>query len=258
MCGREIAVVVDVFARHRQAEDVLVAEHLRLARLGQHQEFVAEVAADRPGLGAHRYRRQAHAVERAQIGDEHPVVRTPRARLVDIERVGVLHQEFAPAHDAETRPHLVPELPLDVVEVHRQRAIRRDVGAEDVGDHFLVGRPVEQIALVPVGDAQHLLAVGVVAPALPPQVGGLQCRHQDFDGAGAVLLLAHDLSHLGEDAGAERQPGINSGRLLAHQAGAQHQPVGDDFCLFRRLSEDGEKVPGKPHLLHRAARNSRQ
>ena len=87
-----------------------------LAGVGENDEFVAEVAADRAGVGAHRDRLQPHAREGAQIGDEHLVVGMPRPGGIEIEAVGVLHQELAAAHHAKARPHLVAELPLDVVE----------------------------------------------------------------------------------------------------------------------------------------------
>ena len=121
------------------------------------------------------------------------------------------------------------------------------VGAEDLGDHFLVGRPVQHVALVAVLDAQHLLAVGVVAAAFAPEVGQLQRRHQHFDGAGAVLLLADDLLDLLQHPQAERQPGIDAGRLLPDHAGAQHQPMRDDLRLLRIFLQDGQKKPRQSH-----------
>ena len=202
---------------------------------------MAEIAADRAGLGPHRDRLQPHPGEGAQIGDEHPVVGAPRGGLVDIERIGILHQEFAAAHDAETRPLLVAELPLDVIEVERKALVGFDVGAENLGDHFLVGRPVKQFTLVPVGDAQHLRTVGVVAAALAPEIGELQRRHQKFEGACAVLFLTDDLLDLLQHPEAQRQPGINTRRLLPHHARAQHQPMRDDLGLFRILFKDRKK-----------------
>ena len=204
-----------------------------------------------PVSGAHRDRLQAEPREGAQIGHEHLVVGVPRAGLVDVERIGVLHQEFAAAHQAEARPHLVPELPLDVVEVERQVLVGPHIGPEDLGDHLLVGRPVEHLALVAVLDAQHLLAVGLVAPAFLPEVGRLDGRHQQFDGAGAVLLLAHDLLDLLQHPQPERQEGIDAGRLLPHHAGAQHQPVGDDLGLLRGLSQNRQEVAGQAHRKSR-------
>ena len=208
---------------------------------------MAEIAADRAGLGAHRDRLQSHPREGAQIGDEHPVVGAPRRRLVDVEGIGILHQEFAAAHHAEARTLLVAEFPLDVIEIERQAPVGFDVGAENLGDHFLVGRPVQQFALVAVGDAQHFRTVGVVAAALAPEVGELQRRHQQFQRAGAVLLLADDLLDLLQHPKAQRQPGIDAGRLLPHHAGAQHQPVRDDLGLFRILFQDGQKKPRQSH-----------
>ena len=169
------------------------------------------------------------------------------AGLIEVERIGVLHEELAPPHHPEARTHLVAELPLDVIEVERQLLVGLHIGAEDLGDHLLVGRPVQHLALVAIGDAQHLLAIGFVAVALAPQFGRLDGRHEQFDGAGAVLLLAHDLLNLPQDAQAERQEGINAGRLLPQHAGAQHQPVRDDFRLPRGFAQDRQEIAGKAH-----------
>ena len=106
----------------------------------------------------------------------------------------------------------------------------------------LVG-PYKQLALVPVGDAQHFRTIGVVAAALAPEIGELQGRHQQFQRAGAVLLLAHDLLDLLQDPATKRQPGIDAGRFLPHHAGAQHQPMRDDLGLLRILFQDGQKEP---------------
>ena len=96
-------------------------------------------------------------------------------------------------------------------------------------------------------DAQHFRAIGVVAPALAPQLGRLERRHQHFLRAGAVLLLAHDLLDLLEHAKAERQPGVDAGRGLAHEPGAEHQLVADDLGVGRAFLEDGEEGSGPAH-----------
>ena len=162
---------------------VLVAEHLALAGRGQDDEFVGQIAADRSGLGHHRYRLQAHARESTQIGDEHLVVGMARAVLVEIEGIGILHQEFAPAHQPEARPHLVAEFPLDVIEIKRKIAIRPDIAPEDVRNHLLVGRTIEHFTFMTVLDPQHLLAVGVVTPALAPQISRLDRGHEQLNRA---------------------------------------------------------------------------
>ena len=72
-------------------------------------------------------------------------------------------------------------------------------------------------------------------------------RHQQFDRAGAVLLLAHDGADLVQHAEAQRQPGVDAGRLLTDHAGAQHQPVRDDLRLLRRFLQDGQEIAGEAH-----------
>jgi hypothetical protein len=224
-----------------------VAEHGAFAGLGQDDELVAEVAADRAGVGAHRHRLQAHAREQVQIGHEHAVVGLARALGVEVEAVGVLHQELAAAHHAEARAALVAELPLDVVEVLGQVLVALHRSPEDLGDHFLVGGPVQQLALVAVDDAQHLGTVGVVAARLAPQVGQLQGRHQQLDGPGPVHLLADDLLDLVEHLQAQRQPGVDARRLLADHARAQHQLVRDDLGVGGGFFQNGQEIARQAH-----------
>ncbi len=102
---------------------------------------------------------------------------------------------------------------------------------------------------MPVLDAQHFLAIGLVAAALAPQIGRLEGGHQQLDGAGAILLLADDGADFLQDAKAERQKGINPGRLLPDHAGAQHQPVRDDLGLFRDFTQNRQEVAGKAHEI---------
>ena len=207
-----------------------------------------------PDFGPHRNGGQAEPRERAQIGGEHLVVGMARARLIEVERIGVLHQELARAHHAEARPHLVAELPLDVVEIERQILVGAHRGAEDLGDHLLVGRPIQHVAVVPVADAQHLLAVIVVASGFAPEVGRLDGRHQNLDRARAVLLLADDGADLVQHPDAERQPGVAARRLLPDHAGAQHEAMRDDLRLLGRLLEDRQEIAGKTHAGRSADR----
>ena len=240
-------IEIDVGGRRRELEEILVAENLALAGGGENDELVAEIAADGPGVGAHGNRLQPEPRERAQVGDEHARVGMLRARLVEVEGIGVLHEEFARAHDAEARAHLVAELPLDVIEIERQVLVGANVGAEDFRHHLLVGRTEEHFALVTILDAQHLLAVIVVAPALAPQVRRLDRGHEHFDRAGAILLFADDAVDLVEHAQADRQPRVDARRFLPQHSGAQHQPVRDDFRLFRGFSQNGQEIPGETH-----------
>src|SRR5262249_33556257 len=102
-----------------EIEIVAVAKHLALAGVGQNDELMREIAADRSALSHHRNRAQAHAGEGTQISDKHPVVGVLGAFEIEVEGISVLHQEFAPAHQTEWRPPPAAELPVDVIEIER-------------------------------------------------------------------------------------------------------------------------------------------
>ena len=118
-----------------------VGEHDRvLAGIGEHVEFLRGAAADRAGVGMHGAEAQPQAREDRGVGVVHLPVALGERGLVGMEAVGVLHDEFARAHDAEARADLVAELGLDLVEVDRQLAVALQLAARQVGDDFLVRR----------------------------------------------------------------------------------------------------------------------
>ena len=116
---------------------------------------------------------------------------------------------------------VVAELDREVVEDLRQVAVGLGTLTHQVGDHFLVGRAEQHLTLVAVGDAQHLLAIGIIAAGGAPQVGRLDGRHKHFDGAGAVHLFANNALDLGLECKPERKPGVDARRGPANVAGPQ-------------------------------------
>ena len=243
----EIGIEIKIETRRTERQQFAVAEHGAFAGVGEDDEFVAQVAADRTGVGPHRDGGQAHPVKGVEVGAEHFPVGRAGAFFGQVERVGVLHQELAAAHHAEPGADFVAELPLLVIEVQRQLLVAFHVGPEDVRDQLLVGGAKQHLAVVPVLDAQHFLAIRLIPARLAPEVCLLQRRHQHFDGAGTVHFLAHDLFDPLQDTQAERQPGINAGAILADHAGAQHQLVRDDRGVRRRFLGNGQKVVRQTH-----------
>src|SRR5690606_6471500 len=165
---RQVAAEIGVLARNGLVEQITVTEYGALAGIGQDDEFVAEITADRAGIRTHRDRGKPQAGIGAQIGHEHALVGLDCRFLGEIEGIGILHQEFAAAHGAEARTDLVPTFPLDVIEVEREVLVGLYVAPEDVGDHLLIGGTIEEFALVPILNAQHLLAIGIIATAFAP------------------------------------------------------------------------------------------
>jgi hypothetical protein len=71
--------------------------------------------------------------------------------LVRGERVAVLHDELAAAHEAEARAQLVAELVLHLVEGHGQLLVAAELVAHEVGERLLVRGAERELAVVAVG-----------------------------------------------------------------------------------------------------------
>src|SRR3954469_11460212 len=194
-------------------------------------ELVRSGAADGAGVRGNRPELEPEAGEDARIGVVHIAVFALEVGVVGVERIAVLHDEFPPAHDAEAGPALVAELGLDLVEVRRQPPVALQLAPRKIGNDLLRRGLHDEIALVPILEAQELRPVRLPAARLLPELTGLHDGHDELEGAGAIHLLAHDPLHLAHDAQAERQPRIDARRQAPDEAGAQHQPMADDLRL---------------------------
>ncbi len=217
------------------------------AGVRQHVELVRQAAADGPGRRPNGAEAEAEAGEDRRVGAVHDLVGFLQRGMIDVEGVGVLHQEFACAHDTEARADLVAELGLDLVIAGRQLLVALDLAPDQIGDHLLVRRTEAELALMAVAQAQQLRAVLLPASGFLPQLGGLHDRHQQLQRAGAVHLLAHDVLHLAQHAQPERQPGVEPGGELADQAGTQHELMAHDLGVGRRLLQGGQREAGYTH-----------
>ena len=215
---------------------------------------MAEITTDGACISAHGDRGQPHAGIGSQICHEHALIRLDRIFLAQVERIGVLHQEFAAAHGAKAWTYLITELPLDMVEVQRQVLVGLHIAAEDVGDHLLIGRAVEEFALVAILDTQHFLAIGLIAPAFAPQISRLDGWHQQLHCARAILLLLDDLLHLHQDLVAQRQPGIETRSLLTDHTGSKHQAMRSDFSVLGDVAQHRQKIARQAHVNSRNVR----
>ena len=236
--------------RHLQVRGVIVGVgegDCVLARVGQHVELLRVAAADAAGVGAHGAEAQLHPLENPRVGAVHSLVALVEGCLVEMEGVGVLHGEFARPHHAETRPDLVPELRLDLVEIDRQLPVALDFPAREVSDHFLVSRAVAEGPLVAVTQAQQFRPELVPAAGFLPQLCGLNRGHEQFDGTGAVHLLAHDGLDFAQCTQADRQPGVHAGGEAADQPCAQHELVADDLRIGGDVAQGVDGVGGESH-----------
>ncbi len=219
-----------------------------LARVGQHLELVRRTAADLAGIRGDGAEFESEPGEDPGVRVVHQPVRLQHAGVIDIERIRILHDEFARSHHAEARANLVAELGLDVVEVHRQLPVALQVLARDVGDHFLGRRLQDEIALMAILEPQQLGAILVPASRFLPELGRLDDRHQELDGAGPIHFFTHDRFDLAQHAQSQRHPGVDPGGKPLDHAGAQHQAMAGELGLGGSFLERRKK---KPRYVHR-------
>ena len=220
---------------------VVAGDQRVFARLGQHLELVRQRAADVAGVRLDGAEREAAAREDALVGLVHLLVFALRVLDVDVERIRVLHDELAPAHQAGARPQLVAELGLDLIEVQRQLAPAPDLAAHQRRDHLLVRRADDEVAALAILEAQQLIAVVLPAPGLLPQLARDDRGQEHLRGARAIHLLADDALDLLHDAPAERQERVDAGRDLAQVTAAHHEDVRGDLRLGRRFLQRGDQ-----------------
>ena len=191
-------------------------------------ELVGAGTADGAVVGFNRAEVQAQAGEHVAVGLVHTVIGDLQRSGVCVEGVGVLHDEFAAAHQAEARADFVTEFGLDLVQVDWQLFVAVQLVAAQVGDHFFVGRAHAELATVAVFKAQQFRAVLFPTAGLLPQLSWLDTRHQHFQSACSVHFFANNGFGLAHDPQAHGQPGVEARSKFANHACAQHQLMADN------------------------------
>ena len=146
-----------------------VGEHdIVFAGVGQHVEFVRARAANRAVVSNHWAEVEAQACENTRIGVVHALVSLFERGFVQVEGVGIFHDELTRAHHAKARANLITEFGLNLVEVHRQLLVAGDLFAHQVSDDFFMSGAYAVIALVAIFQTQQFRAVLLPAARLLP------------------------------------------------------------------------------------------
>ena len=159
------------------------------------------------------------------------------AGVVDVEGVGVLHDELAAAQQAGAGTRLVAVLRLDLVDRERQVLVRRVEVLHHEGEHLLVRGTEQVVGALAVLEPED--AVAVLGPAAGGLVGlaGQQRGERQLLGADRVHLVADDLLDPAQHPQAERQPGVDAGGGAADVAGPDEQPVARHLGVRGVLSQ---------------------
>ena len=158
-----------------------------------------------------------------------PVVDGPQSVVVDVEGVGVLHDELTPAKDARPRPRLVAVLRLDLVQQNREVLVAAVLPLHRQREELLVSG-AEQVVVLPAV-LQPEDAVAVFGPPVRGLVGGARKKRgeQDLLSADRVHLFAHDTFDLAEHPQTQRLPAVQAGSDRAHIARADQQLMAGDL-----------------------------
>src|SRR5258708_29787108 len=127
------------------------------------------------------------------------VVGDVQASLVDIERIGILHQKLADAQKAGLGARLVAELSLNLVPDLRELLVAAELLAGDVGDDLFVSHGEAELGAPAILQAEHVVAhAGPAAAGLPNLFGVDRWKKELL--TDAVHLLAHDRDDLVDGA----------------------------------------------------------
>ena len=110
----------------------------------------------------------------------------------NVERVGILHHEFAATQNARTRTSFVAVLRLNLVERDRQILVRRILTLHHQGEHFFVSRAEQVIVLATILQAEQVSAVFSPAIRLLVGLARQQSRKMNLLEASGIHLFTDD------------------------------------------------------------------
>ena len=152
--------------------------HQVFAGIRRHHELVRLAAAHGAGVRLHHQVFQAAAVEDAAVRVVVLVVGDVQPGLVQVEGVGILHEELAHAQQAGLGARLVAKLGLDLVPDLGKLLVAAQLAAGDGGHHLFVRHAQAQVAPEAVLQAEHVVAHDVPAARFLPDLGRVERRQQ--------------------------------------------------------------------------------
>ena len=213
------------------------------AGVGVDHELLRLGAAHGAGVGFDGDEVETAAGEDAAVDGVVLVVGEVEAGGVEIEGVGVLHEELADAEEAGAGAGLVAELGLDLVPDLGKLLVGAELVAGEGGHDLFVGHGEAELGALAVLEAKHVVAHGSPAAGLLPELGGVEGGEEELLADG-VHLFADDAHDLVDRAVAEKEIGVDAGAELADIAGAEEELVAGDFSVRGDLAEGGDKELG--------------
>ena len=176
-------------------------------------------ATHHTGVGFDGCRRYVAAIKDALVGLVEGAVGFVQAGSIDVQAVGVLHDEFAHADQTATGANFVAELGLDVVEQFGQLPVGIDFTPGQLDDDLLVGHR-QRIILPP-----SILELDQGWPHTVPTTGVLPKRsrvhhwHVHFLAFNSIHLLAENVLDFEGDAPTQVHIGVEPGAQRTNKVG---------------------------------------
>ncbi len=205
------------------------------------QELLGARTTHGAGIRFHNHVVESEAAEDALVGIALRLVARDEPLIGGVERVRVLHCEFAPAQEARTRTGFVAVLVLDLVNRERQVFVGRVEVLHHERENFFVRGREQVIGVFAVFQAED--AVSVFFPATGGFVRFLwqQRGEVNFLRTRRRHLFANDLFNFGLDAHAERQPREEARTLTSNVPGANEQLVARNFGVGRVIAQRAQE-----------------
>ena len=219
-----------------------------LADGGLGEELLGLRAAHRAGRRLDDDVLEAEPVEDPDVGVAVLLVARLEAGVVDVEGVGVLHDELAAAQQAGAGTRLVAVLGLDLVDRERQVLVGAVEVLHDQREHLLVRRAEQVVVALAVLEPEDVVAV--LRPAAGRLVGLARAAARGSCSSCAPIpsissrMMRLDLA---QHLQAQRQPGVDAGRRAADVAGADEQPVARHLGVRRVLAQGPYEQARHPH-----------
>src|SRR5271157_5744687 len=224
----------------RRVPALLAAHDQVLARRSPHHEFLRLRSAHGARVRIDHHVLQSAAVEDAAVGVVILEVRNVKPGRINVERVGVLHDELTHAQQARLGARLVAKFGLNLIPDLRQLLVAAQFLARDVGHDFLMGHAQTKVGALAILEAKHVVAHRRPAPALFPNFTRIQRRQVELL-PDLVHFLADDARDLLNSAIAEEQERIDPSAQLTNVSRADQQLVTSNFGISRSLAKSGNK-----------------
>ena len=212
-----------------------------LADLAFGQKLLGSAAAHRTGHRRDDHITNSHAGEhlliRLAVGEVH----RPKAVVVDVEGVRVLHDELAAAQDAGAWAGLIAVLGLDLEQQHRKVLVGAVLPLHRQGEQLLVGGTQQVVVVATVFEPEDTV------PVFRPPVRRLvrsarkQRREEDLLAADRRHLLTDDVFDLAQHPQTQRQPAVQPRSDRPDITGPDQQLVAGNFGVGRVVAQGAEE-----------------